>query len=348
MKKYSHLIKKTFMSDDKVVLRSQMILCALATSIPLFIGLYFQQLPVAIYGGLTGYFLTVFDQQGTFIHRLQANTVSYLMLVLGFIAGLHFQQHPYELLIILGIMAYWVGVMGGEGAELEQAALFTTIQILIAANSVYIGSEAASYVLMYSLISYAIVIITTVCYFTMNKKVASVPSLLTSFKRPLISELELHLHAISYSVTALLSTCLMQYWSIERGYWAVVTVLLILKPDRMQSLYRNIQRIVGTCLGALVCIGIVYFIPHVLSMIIIIACCAGFVPWAMKRNYWFVSFLISIIVLLLLELPAAHHGEIGTPVIRLKATIYGSILSLFGVALSKLLDVFFIGRKKCQ
>lgn len=329
------------MSDAKTVLRSQMLLCALATGIPLFIGFYYQQLTVAIYGGLTGYFLTVFDQQGTFFHRLQVNTLSFLMLGLGFIAGLYVQQHAYELLIILSVMAYWVGVMGGEGAELEQAALFTAIQVLIAANSVYINSDAALGVFAYSCISYFIVIIITVFYFLIHKNVPPVPSILNSLKRPLSSTRELHLHALSYSLTALICACLMNYWAIERGYWAVITVLLILKPDRIQSLYRNIQRIIGTCLGALACIGIVYFIPHTLSMVIIITCCAGFVPWAMKRNYWFVSFLISIIVLLLLELPVTHHGEIHTPVIRLKATIYGSILSLFGVGLSKFLDIAF-------
>lgn len=346
MKRYINHFKTTFKSDAKAVQHSQMILCALATSVPLFIGFLCQQLPVAIYGGLTGYFLTVFDQQGSCRHRLQANTVSYLMLILGFVLGLHLQQHHYELLLVLTIMAYWVGVMGGEGAELEQAALFTTIQIIIAANSVYIGSEATPIVLLYSLISYAIVTGFTVLHFVTHQELPATPSILSSLKRPLISSLQRHLHAISYSMSVLISAALMEYWTIERGYWAVVTVLLILKPDRMQSLHRNLQRIVGTCFGALICILIVYFIPHVLSMICIICCCAGFVPWAMKRNYWFVSFLISIIVLLLLELPAAHHGDIHVPVVRLKATVYGSIMSLFCVGLSKLLDMIFISEEK--
>lgn len=346
MKTYVQLIKSAFISDAREVLRSQMLLCALATSIPLFVGYYFQQLTVALYGGLIGYFLTVYDQQGTFLHRLQANTVSFLMLSMGFVLGLYLQQRVYELLIILTFMSYWVGIMGGEGAELEQAALFTTIQIIIGSHSVYIGSEAASAVLSYGFISYGIVIIVTSLHCITQSNMPLVPSILTSLKRPLVSNKALHLHAISYSLSAVITTCLVEYLSIERGYWVIVTVLLILKPDRMQSLHRNIQRIVGTCLGALVCIGIVYFIPYVLGMIIIIGCCAGCVPWAMKRNYWFVCFLISIIVLLLLELPAAHHGDIYIPIIRLKATIYGSVLSLGGVGLSKLLDTMFIKNKK--
>lgn len=345
MSRFKYHLKEAFKSDSMEVLYSQMILCTVATSIPLFLGFYYQQLEIAIYGGLTGYFLTIYEQYGTLTHRLFISTLSFFMLVLGFIAGLYLKLHLYEYFALLTLLAYWVGLMGGEGAELERAALFSTFQLIIAANSFYIDSRAIPYLLPYAFTSYALVLLATfIAVFIFKKDVSPVSGVMKALKQPLVSKLEVHLHAISYALITLMSALLMEYFNVERGYWTVITILLILKPDRTQSLYRSFQRFVGTCFGVAASVGVVHFLPYTLPMICVIACCAGFVPWAMKKNYWLVSFLISIIVILLLDLPAAHHGNIHTPVVRLEATLYGSLLSLVGVVFSKLLDTVFIRR----
>lgn len=331
--------KNAFKSDTAAVSKSQMILCGLATGFPILIGLYNHQESIAIYGALTGFALTVHDHVGTLKHRLTVITVTFLMLILAFFVGLHLQHRSLELFLTVGFLTYWIGLMGGEGAEFEKALLFTTIQLIVASHSLYVGPSEALPVMKYSLIGYVFVIMATVTHMLLTKpKISPFSRLFEHLRKPLASKLERHLYAVSYVVITLVGAALMDFYNVERGYWTVVTVLLVMKPDRTQSLYRSFQRFIGTALGALVSIGMVSVVHSAIPVLILITASAALVPWSIKRNYWLVSFLTSLIVILLLELPVIHNSNFHTPLMRLQATAYGCLLGVVGVLLSKILS----------
>lgn len=126
-------------------------LCGLATGIPLFWGFYHQQLPVAIYGALFGYFITAKDSPA-----FAFTVLSSLMPLGGFHLGLLLQnpQSPQTLFIPLAItMAVAIYIVGM--AKEERVMSFTVILLLIAAHSIQLDPKSVEQVSDYlSMLSY--------------------------------------------------------------------------------------------------------------------------------------------------------------------------------------------------
>jgi hypothetical protein len=342
-----HYVQTALKSDTAEVSRAQMLLCGIATGFPLALGLVFDQMSFAIYSSLVAYLLTVYDHVGSLRHRLVVTTLTFAMFVGLFGAGLYLQHMPMAFMLILGVLTYWVGLMGGEGSEFERALIFSIILMIVSTYSTYLGPDKILPVMSYLLAGFAFIAAALVLHTRIwGYEKTEAPSLLGTIQKSFSNRIELHVHAISYALTALFAAGLMDYLHVERGYWTTVTVLLIMKPDRTQSVYRSFQRLIGTSAGALLSTALIYFLHAPLPAALLVMGCACFVPWALKRNYWLVSFLITIIVILLLELPIIHHGDFHTPLVRLRAIAYGSALSVLGVAVSKVLDVLVRSRGK--
>ena len=57
-------------------------------------------------------------------------------------------------------------------------------------------------------------------------------------------------HAVRLAVIAGLAEALVQATKLEEGRWAVLTIFLVLKPDYSTTVYRGVQRAIGTAFGA--------------------------------------------------------------------------------------------------
>lgn len=317
---------------------SQMFLCGLATSVPLVVGLYYGHPNSAIFGSLTGYFLTLNDHFGALSHRLMVLTLTFFTILGGLFLGLILKGDPIWFCLGLGILSYWMGLMGGEGAELERAFLFAGVEMIATYHSPAFGLSRSPYILAYAFMSYLLVITASSLHSWFSKKPPSMFAFLTdSLKAPLASKTERHLHALSYMLVAILSYWLVTRYQIERGYWVIITVMLVLKPDRKQSLLRSYQRLFGTALGVLLTEPLIIWCREPMVMLLVIGVGSALVPWASKKNYWLVSFVTSVVVILLLDLALVERGDTHTPLVRLYTTAYGCLLGAGGVLISKLL-----------
>ena len=57
-------------------------------------------------------------------------------------------------------------------------------------------------------------------------------------------------HAVRLAVIAGLAEVMVQATKLDEGRWAVLTIFLVLKPDYTTTVYRGVQRAIGTGLGA--------------------------------------------------------------------------------------------------
>jgi uncharacterized membrane protein YccC len=57
-------------------------------------------------------------------------------------------------------------------------------------------------------------------------------------------------HAVRLAVIAGLAEVMVQATKLEEGRWAVLTIFIVLKPDYSTTVYRGVQRAIGTGLGA--------------------------------------------------------------------------------------------------
>jgi hypothetical protein len=331
-------------SHVKEVLRIQtapaywpkMILCSLATTLPLLVGLWRGELAIASFGGLVGFVLLLNDHFGNLGHRLWIITLTFFILLAGLSLGVLLQGHPpIFVTLVLFLISYWAGLMGGEGAELERAVIFAVFQFLAGLKSTVLASAFPA-VLAYASLGYVCIVSCAILIVMIRGHNPSPFSRVrTSLKYIITTEKARHLYALSYALAVLICWLLIEHFQMDHGYWAIGTILLIMRPDATLSVYRSVQRFIGTLAGVLAADLLIYFIHEPIPIVAAIAVVSIFIPWSLARSYWLGSALASIVVLLVLDLPSLSHGDFRTPLLRLQATAVGCGITILMVAFWK-------------
>ena len=118
---------------------------------------------------------------------------------------------------------------------------------------------------------------------------------------------------------------------LQRSYWVVLTVAIILKPDYGSVFARAVQRGVGTVVGAVLGAAILAVVPYGPWLLLPFGVLAALLPYAKARNFGLVAtFLTPLVVLLidLLDVGGWHLAEA-----RLVDTALASVIVLvFGYA----------------
>ncbi len=317
----------------------RMILCSVGTLFPLLVGLYNHELSFAIFGAITGHLLSLNDHMGSLLHRLWVTTLSALIIAIGFGLGLHVQTEVTAYYLIIAGVAYWLGLLGGEGAELERAVLFALIGFITAASTPGLTVEFAPRILPYAVLAYAILMIggPIVYFIGLRIQSAQQTSLRNSLRISFTTKYEKHVHAICFVLTLLFSVWLARRIGFEHGSWITVTILIVLRPDRKLTIYKTLQRFFGTLAGVVIADLVILASPPVAVFFVLVGVCTFVVPWALLRSYALSSLFVTIFVVSLLEI-ATHHGTLHVATLRLEATFAGCVLSLLGVGLAKMVD----------
>jgi uncharacterized membrane protein YccC len=123
-----------------------------------------------------------------------------------------------------------------------------------------------------------------------------------------------------------------QLLPIQRPYWVLLTVAIVLKPDFGSVFTRAVQRGVGTLLGVLVGSLLLTLLPRSPWILVAMAVAAAVLPWARGANFGLFSVFLTPLVILLLDL-AVPSGS-GLVAARLEDTLIGcAIVLVFGYLL---------------
>lgn len=123
-------------------------------------------------------------------------------------------------------------------------------------------------------------------------------------------------------VAALMSEIL----PLQRSYWVVLTVAIVLKPDLGSVFARAVQRGLGTVVGVVLGAAILAAAPPGWLLLIPVAVLAALLPYGRSRNYGLMSTFLTPLVVLLLDL-LAHTGW-GLAEARLIDTLLGCAIVL--------------------
>ncbi len=118
---------------------------------------------------------------------------------------------------------------------------------------------------------------------------------------------------------------------LQRSYWVVLTVAIVLKPDFGSVFARAVQRGLGTILGAVLGTVILAVVPYGPWLLIPFGILAALLPYGQARNYGlFATFLTPLVVLLIdLLAPTGWHLALD----RLLDTVLGcAVVLLVGYA----------------
>jgi uncharacterized membrane protein YccC len=132
--------------------------------------------------------------------------------------------------------------------------------------------------------------------------------LLVTLRANLGTSSEAGRHAVRLAVVTGLAAMIAHLAALQHGYWAALTVLIVLRPDYSSTLYRGVQRASGTVLG--VGLGLATVLLGHLGSVALLAGVAGalFAAYALLTvNYLFFAVFLTdfvVVLLALLGLPA--------------------------------------------
>jgi uncharacterized membrane protein YccC len=123
-----------------------------------------------------------------------------------------------------------------------------------------------------------------------------------------------------------------QYLPIERPYWVLLTVAIVLKPDFGSVFTRAVQRGAGTLLGVLLGSALLAVLPRNAWVLVAMSAAAALLPWARNANFGLFSVFQTPMIILLLDLALpSGPGLVGA---RLIDTLIGcAIVLVFGYLL---------------
>jgi uncharacterized membrane protein YccC len=113
---------------------------------------------------------------------------------------------------------------------------------------------------------------------------------------------------------------------MERSYWMLLTVAIVMKPDFGSVFVRAVQRSLGTLAGVVLAGGLLALHPSKPLVVVLMAVLIGSVPYAMARNYGLFTLLLTPFTLLLVDSTGTAGGDvIGA---RLLDTVVGCAICL--------------------
>jgi hypothetical protein len=306
-----------------------MFIVAITTLLPLLAGIVANRSQYGILGGLMGYCLSISTESGPLPHRLKVAVVAFCTFAGAFLLGVLLRPFSLSIYALSVAGPYAIGLMAGRGRELERLLILGGVHLYVAWYAPVFVPAVLSEFLVYPALAFAAVLASNSVASTIWP-FAREPSArirdMVAVLRP--GDRTRHFYALTYVTAILLSLALAEHFAIERGYWTVITTLLIMKPTREESLQRVTQRIFGTLLGVAVGRLLVVVALPSWTLALVAAGFATLVPYVWSRNYWLVAFSATAFVISLLDLAARGLLSPEITMLRLKATLYGCGVSL--------------------
>ena len=118
---------------------------------------------------------------------------------------------------------------------------------------------------------------------------------------------------------------------LQRSYWVVLTVAVVLKPDFGSVFARAVQRGLGTVTGAVLGAVIIAAVPYGPWLLIPFGLLAALLPYGRSRNYGLMAVFLTPLVVVLIDLLAPGGWRLAED--RLVDTLIGcAIVLLIGYA----------------
>jgi uncharacterized membrane protein YccC len=134
------------------------------------------------------------------------------------------------------------------------------------------------------------------------------------------------LSAIRLMVCIGVAAVLSEILPLQRSYWVVLTVAIVMKPDFGSVFARAIQRGLGTVAGAVLGAVILAAVPYGALLLVPVAVLTALLPYGRSRNYGLMSVFLTPLVVLLIDLPDRTGWQLAGA--RLADTLLGCAIVL--------------------
>lgn len=148
-------------------------------------------------------------------------------------------------------------------------------------------------------------------------------------KQHLTPESVLFRHAVRLSIVLFIGYIFIQVTNITYGYWILLTALFVCQPNFNATKRRLYLRIVGTLIGIIVGLAIIYFIPSLEGQLVMLVLSGVLFFELRSKQYAQATAFITILALINFNLDGSAFAA-GFP--RFIDTLIGCALAWFGVS----------------
>lgn len=109
-------------------------------------------------------------------------------------------------------------------------------------------------------------------------------------------------HSLRISAAVLFAYILSEMLQFRHGYWILLTLIVILKPGYSLTRRRNVERVAGTVIAALICAALLYFVHDETAIIIVLALSMAGAYSFIRKHYFTGVTLMTLYILLMFHL----------------------------------------------
>lgn len=153
--------------------------------------------------------------------------------------------------------------------------------------------------------------------------------IMVRIKQHLTPESVLFRHAVRLSIVLFIGYVFIQMTDIAYGYWIMLTALFVCQPNFNATKRRLYLRIVGTLVGIIVGLAIIYFIPSIEGQLVMLILSGVLFLELRSKQYAQATAFITILALINFNLDGSAFAA-GLP--RFIDTVIGCALAWFGVS----------------
>ncbi len=133
-------------------------------------------------------------------------------------------------------------------------------------------------------------------------------------------------HAFRLTVAVMIGYGVSFFLSLNHVYWVLLTIVTVLRPVYAISRQRNVQRVAGTLAGAVIAIGILYFISG-RGYLLVVMICSMIMSYSLFRVNYF-SFVLFLTVYVIITFHFLNPSDFRLLIEeRLLDTIIGSVIA---------------------
>lgn len=137
-------------------------------------------------------------------------------------------------------------------------------------------------------------------------------------------------NALALAITIVIGLLIAQWLKLKEPAWLLITIWAVLVPafPDISLAFRVGRRIIGTFIGAIIAIVIIHYIDNqVLLAVLLVVAIGIYVSVINTRNYAFTLIFMTVVILLLRDIPDPSRNLI-LPITRFENIVIGSLLSL--------------------
>lgn len=138
-------------------------------------------------------------------------------------------------------------------------------------------------------------------------------------------------HSLRVGLVAFVGVSLYYFFAIPRGYWIVLTVMVVLQPDFGTTKQKAGQRVIGTLIGGALGTLLLIHPFHPALLVIAIAACSFLFVYFQPRNYKVSVVFVTMMLVAMLEVAGPIDWHIAA--YRLLSTTIGGTLAVAGAYL---------------